>query len=82
MIGFVFFVFIFITYEVDYCAVIILKLKCVYLFPILVYLFKQIVERIVETTEYGSQFDEGRRSSKYPQPASATPLGMRIEAPR
>jgi len=29
-------------------------------------------------TEYGSQFDEGLRSSKYPLPSSAICRGMRI----
>lgn len=43
---------------------------------------KQIVLNILSTTVYGSQFDEGLRSSKYPFPSSATPLGMRIEHPR
>jgi hypothetical protein len=43
---------------------------------------RHTVRTIISVTAYGSQFDAGRRSSKYPHLSSPTWRGIRIDAPR
>ena len=43
----------------------------------------KLVSKIIDVTTYGSIFDAGRRSSRYPfHPSFSTDDGTRIEAPR
>ena len=46
------------------------------------YSFSTVVLTSTSVTEYGSQLDDGRRSSRYPLPFSATSRGMRMLEPR
>lgn len=43
---------------------------------------KMVVSAIIEVTTYGSIFDPGLRSSKYPFPSFSVSLPTRIDTPR
>jgi len=43
---------------------------------------RHTVRTMISVTAYGSQFEAGRRSSKYPHLSSPTCRGIRTDAPR